>query len=247
MNLCVNAIDAMPAGGTLRIQTAAEPGGGIRVLVADTGQGMAPEVLQRAMEPFFTTKPQGKGTGLGLSMVYGTVKAHEGEFELRSQPGQGTAATLRFPASRVESPERRPQAPASPVPAKAESLRILLVDDDELIRESIAALLGIMGHTVLVAAGGQAGLDLLQAADPVDLVILDMNMPGMNGAETLGRILARSPGQPVLMATGYSDEDIAPLRAGRPNVSSILKPFDMKELMRKFDELPVQTVAGPRA
>ncbi len=245
MNLCVNALDAMPASGVLRIQSASAPDGGLTVRVADTGQGMSPEVLQRAMEPFFTTKPQGKGTGLGLPMVYGTMKAHEGGFELRSEPGRGTEAILHFPASRVEPLEVCVEAAAPTGPASAEGLRILLVDDDELIRESVASVLEILGHTVMVASGGQAALDLLAAGHPADLVILDMNMPGMNGAEALPRILALRPGLPVLMATGYSDEDIAPLIAGHPNVSSIQKPFSMKELKRKLDGLGIRHAEPP--
>jgi PAS domain S-box-containing protein len=246
MNLCVNSLDAMPGGGTLRIQTAAEPGGGILVRVADTGEGMAPDVLLRATEPFFTTKPQGKGTGLGLSMVYGTLKAHEGRFELRSAPGKGTEALLHFPASRVEPLKAPTDADAQTGPVLVEGLRILLVDDDELIREALGDLLAVMGHTALPASGGREGLDLLDAGQPVDLVILDMNMPEMNGVETLERILALRPDLPVLMATGYSDADIAPLLARHPNVSSILKPFSTKELNRKLGELCLQQALGPR-
>lgn len=241
MNLCVNSMDAMPGSGILRIQTAATPDGGILIRVADTGQGMSPEVLQKAMEPFFTTKPQGKGTGLGLSMVYGTMQAHEGRFELRSEPGKGTEALLQFPAARVESLETCKEAELQAAPASAEGLHILLVDDDELIRESVTSVLEVLGHRALVASGGQAALDLLAAGNPADLVILDMNMPGMNGAETLPRIQALRPGIPVLMATGYSDEDIAPLIAGNPNVSSIQKPFSMRELKRKLDEFGVRS------
>ena len=207
---------------------------------------MGPEVLLRATEPFFTTKPQGQGTGLGLSMVYGTLKAHEGRLELRSEPGKGTEALLHFPASRVEPLKARTEVDSRTGPVLVEGLRILLVDDDDLIRESLGALLEAMGHKVLVASGGREGLDLMRAGHPVDLVILDMNMPDMNGAETLERILALRPDLPVLMATGYSDKDITPLLSRHPNVACILKPFSTKELNRKLGELCLQQALGPK-
>ncbi len=245
MNLCVNACDAMPGGGTLRIQTAKGPEGGVLLRVQDTGEGMSPEVLAKAMEPFFTTKPQGKGTGLGLSMVYGTMTAHEGTFELHSQEGQGTEAILRFPASRVETPRPVQEAAATPAPVEQRRLRILLVDDDDLIRESVSEVLKLLGHESTAASGGQEALRLLEDGLPVELVILDMNMPGMSGAQALPRMLALRPGLTVLMSTGYSDEDIAPLLEGRPQVHSIRKPFSMKELRKKIEELGLRPMDGP--
>ncbi|HEX7553516.1 MAG TPA: PAS domain S-box protein, partial [Geothrix sp.] len=162
MNLCVNAMDAMPKSGILHIQTAATPEGGVELRVNDTGEGMAPEVLAKAMEPFFTTKPQGKGTGLGLAMGYGTMVAHNGTFDLRSQLGVGTEAILGFPATRVD---RRVDVTA-PIPAGAKppqaSLRILLVDDDELIRESVGPMLELLGHEVTAVSGGPQALRLLE-------------------------------------------------------------------------------------
>ncbi|MBK9796519.1 MAG: PAS domain S-box protein [Holophagaceae bacterium] len=237
MNLCVNAMDAMPGGGTLHLRTAGDGQGGLTLSVRDTGTGMPPEVLAKAMEPFYTTKPLGKGTGLGLPMVYGTMLAHEGTFQLTSEPGQGTEAILWFPASRVA-----PRVPATDVtPALAAgpqaSLRILLVDDDELIREAVAPLLEMMGHTVVSVPGGAQALEQLRSGLEVELVILDMNMPGMGGAEALPRILSLRPGLSVIMATGYSDHEIAPLLEGRPTVTSIRKPFSLKELQSKIASL----------
>jgi len=240
MNLCVNATDAMPGGGSLHLRTDEDPAGGLVLSVRDTGSGMAPEVLAKAMEPFFTTKPQGKGTGLGLPMVYGTMMAHEGTFHLSSEPGQGTEAILRFPASRVTP--RVPETDVTPALslASGESLRILLVDDDELIRDAVAPLLEVLGHTAVTAPGGAQALEKLKAGLKVDLVILDMNMPGMSGAETLPRILGICPGMSVIMATGYSDHEIAPLLEGRPSVSSIRKPFSLKELQVKIAATQIQ-------
>jgi CheY-like chemotaxis protein len=236
MNLCVNAVDAMERGGTLTLRTRREPGGGLALAVTDTGEGMAPEVLAKAMDPFFTTKPLGKGTGLGLSMAFGTMKAHGGALELRSTPGVGTEAELRFPASRVQVPPPATAA-SSPAPEAGRSLTILLVDDDELIREAVGPMLEALGHEVRLAAGGQEALDLLARGLEVDLVILDMNMPGITGAETLPRILVLRPGQRVIMASGYSDQDVARLVAGRPGVESLRKPYTMGEIKVLLDAI----------
>jgi PAS domain S-box-containing protein len=233
INLCVNAVDAMPDGGALHLQTR-RTGDSVTVSIKDTGYGMSPEVARKAVEPFFTTKPVGKGTGLGLAMVYGTVKAHRGTLEIKSEPNQGTEITLTFPAllRHLSAPVVRPEAG----PAKA-PLRILLVDDDELIRTSVEPMLTSLGHQVHSVEGGQEALDRLRAGLEVDLVILDMNMPGLNGAQTLSRLLALRPGQKVLMASGYSDDSIAPLLEARPGVFSLRKPFSLKELRTKLENL----------
>jgi len=241
MNLCVNAMDAMPGGGTLRIRTQADQAGGLTLRVEDTGGGMPPEVLAKAMDPFFTTKPLGKGTGLGLGMVYGTMQAHEGTFELRSELGRGTEAILCFPASRVGAPElAAAQTPVPPLES-GRSLHILLVDDDDLIRESAVPLLEVIGHSVTEASTGARAIQLLAEGLEVDLVILDMNMPGLSGAETLPRLLHLRPHLPVIMATGYSDDEIAPLLAGRPSVSGIRKPYSLREIQQKILNLNLQS------
>jgi len=238
MNLCVNAVDAMPGGGTLRITTYCLPDGGIAARVRDTGEGMSAEVLAKSMEPFFTTKAVGKGTGLGLSMVYGTMRAHDGALEMTSELGKGTEAVLVFPASRISQSLSVPRSPAE-IPLALRVLDILLVDDDELILESMAEVLEGFDHRVVIARGGAEAIHLLETALRADVVILDMNMPGMNGAQALPLILAQRPGQRVLMVTGYSDHEIAPLKAGRPNVQSLRKPFAIKELQDKLAELVI--------
>lgn len=230
MNLCVNSMDAMPEGGVLTLRTGARPEGGVELRVTDTGEGMAPGILAKAMDPFFTTKPVGKGTGLGLSMVFGTMRAHGGHFDLQSQPGRGTAAVLVFPASRVSRPEPALDAQADTAKADRASLDILLVDDDELVRESVLIMLEAMGHRIVPVPGGQEALARLAQGVPVDLVVLDMNMPGLSGAETLTGILALRPALPVLIATGYSDEDVAALAEAHPNVLSLRKPFSPAEV-----------------
>jgi PAS domain S-box-containing protein len=231
MNLAVNALDAMPGQGTLCLRTRNLPGRKVRLEVQDNGSGMTPEVLAKAIEPFYTTKPQGKGTGLGLATVFGTVKAHGGELEISSRPGQGTKVVLTFPAL---EPQPAPLDPGpAPAPAGPGPLAILVVDDDELIRASLVPMLEIMGHAAQAEPGGLEALARLRGA-PVDLVILDMNMPGLNGAETLARLKAFRPQQAVLMASGYNDSEVSRLVTSYPGVSSIQKPFSMKELNQKL-------------
>ena len=233
MNLSVNALDAMPQGGSLAFRTRRRPGAQVELSVEDSGQGMAPEVLARALEPFFTTKPLGKGTGLGLALVYATAKAHGGSVILHSEPGRGTRVQIQLPASAA------PPVPAAPAefPVPAAALQILLVDDDELIRAAVPGLLGLLGHQVVSAAGGPEALALLENGLPVGLVILDLNMPGMNGAETLVRLRRLRPQLPVLIATGHLDDETAALLLCSPRIASIAKPYTADELGRKLREL----------
>ena len=238
MNLCVNALDAMPGGGRLAIRTRHRVGGGYDLCVEDSGMGMSEDVRLRACEPFFTTKPVGKGTGLGLSMAYGVMQAHGGHMSLASEPGMGTTVSLHFPPSK-EAPSLPAQGTlTTAAEAHSAPLRILLVDDDELIRESLTPMLEeLLGHQVHTAASGLEALDKLAAGLVVDLVILDMNMPGLDGAHTLKRLLEYNPGQAVLMATGNSEMAIAEALDGHPNVAGIQKPFSAEELNQAFQGL----------
>ncbi len=238
MNLCINSLDAMPGGGTVTIQTLARPDGGVQLSVSDTGIGMAPETRERAIEPFFTTKPPGKGTGLGLAMVYGTVKAHNGTLEIISSPESGTEviiglssnASADVPHAQAEKEHPEEQTETSSV------LRILLVDDDELIRSAIAALLEMEGHEVHVAEGGAEALQCLESGLDVDLILLDMNMPGMNGEETLSRLLQIRPAQAVLLSSGHRDEEMLSM-TGPSNILTIQKPYTLDELNGKLEAL----------
>jgi CheY-like chemotaxis protein len=175
------------------------------------------------------------------------MKAHEGTLDLHSQPGEGTEAVLRFPRSRVERPSRKPEIVPAVVETPQRGLKVLLVDDDELIRESVASVLEILGHQVTTAPGGHQALQLLEEGPGVDLVILDMNMPGMSGTEALPRILDLRPGLSVLLATGYSEDEIVPLMVGRPTVSSLRKPFSLKEVRSKIASLQIHPSPDPRA
>jgi CheY-like chemotaxis protein len=236
MNLSVNAVDAMPDGGTLTFRSKALPEGWVELTVSDTGQGMPPEVRSRAMEPFFTTKPVGKGTGLGLSRVYGTVRSHGGTLNLWSEPGQGTSVILRLPTGQepeAKPPERRPAEVERP----AVSLRVLLVDDEGIILETVPALLDALGHRVETASLGELALQRLQTDPDFDLVILDHNMPGMTGAETLIHLRRLCPSLPVILSTGYMDAGTEDLLSRVPRVWTLKKPYSTKDLQRVLAEI----------
>jgi PAS domain S-box-containing protein len=235
MNLCVNAMDAMPAGGRLILRTRRTAPDTLQLVVEDTGQGMSPEVQARAMEPFFTTKPVGQGTGLGLAMVYAIAKAHQGTVAMMSAPGQGTQVTVTLPAAAAAAGGRAPEV--EPATQRGRRLTILQVDDDELILATLPRLLEGAGHRMVTATSGQAALDLLLGGLDVDLVILDLNMPGMNGTEALRHIRVVRPELPLLLATGFLDAATERLLQGDPLVASIVKPFSLEELEAKLMEL----------
>jgi len=236
MNLCVNAVDAMPGEGTLTLRTRNVNGDWIEVQVEDTGTGMPAEVLERALDPYFTTKEVGKGTGLGLSMVYSTVKAHHGQMEIQSEPGKGTRVRLRFPTCEGATRPLEPQVLTSSEPSKGE-LQVLLVDDDELIQSSIQAILGVLGHRTIPAFCGEEALTILEAGLKADVVILDMNMPGLGGAGTLPRLRALCPTVPILLATGRTDQAALDLIGTYPFVTLLSKPFTMGELKQQLERV----------
>ena len=244
MNLCVNAVDAMPASGTLTLRTRNIATEWVEVLVEDTGIGMPKEILDKAMDPFFTTKGVGKGTGLGLSIVYSTVKAHRGQVELWSEPGQGTRVTLRFPACASASESTLIEATGNPA-AAAEPLSVLVVDDDELIQSSMQSVLEVLGHGSVAASSGEEALLLLEAGLEPDLVILDMNMPGLGGMGTLPLLRALLPTVPVLLATGRADQSAQALVDAHPGVTLVPKPFSLKELQSMLGSLAQGSKAGP--
>ena len=233
MNLCVNAIDAMPEGGMLRLKTRSLADNQVALIVEDTGEGMSPETLARAVEPFFTTKPVGKGTGLGLAMVHNAAKTHKGRLEIQSQLGVGTKISIVLPVA--QSPAHVDEAPVTGLPITRHALRILLVDDDELIRASTPALLEQLGHTVVVAEDGFSALETLRSMGPFDLVILDHNMPGMTGIQTLGRIKKRDPNQAVIVATGYRDQTFEAGLDRWPEIPVLAKPYSLRDLVNKLE------------
>jgi CheY-like chemotaxis protein len=229
MNLCVNSVDAMSEQGTLTLRTRNVDNNWIEAMVEDTGTGMSPDVLKKAMDPFFTTKPLGKGTGLGLSMVYSAVKAHHGQVDIQSEPGRGTRIRLRFPAC---APAFRTMAPVpKPPPATScPAMHTLVVDDDELIQFTLRSMLEILGHKATLAPSGEEALALVEAGLQPDVIILDMNMPGLGGAGTLPRLRALLPNVPILLATGRPDAAVFDLLLAHPYVSLLAKPFTVKVL-----------------
>ena len=229
MNLCVNAVDAMPEGGTLTFRTWNGPAGAVLLEVEDTGCGMPREVLDKALDPFFTTKPQGQGTGLGLSIVFATVKAHGGRLEMSSEPGRGTRIRLSFPPVQADAGAGEPE-PERAVRSTCAPLRILLVDDDELVREAVESVLEYLGHTTIVATGGEEALAQVRAGLRPDAVILDMNMPGLDGAGTLAGLRSLEPAVPVILATGRLDPRTLALAEADPGLTLLAKPFSINAL-----------------
>jgi len=234
MNLCVNALDAMPQGGTLTLRTRNAEPGWIELEVIDSGVGMPREVLDRAMDPFFTTKSQGKGTGLGLSIVYGTVKSHRGTLRLQSEPGRGTRVSVRLPS--FEGEVREPAASPAPGPEHPQRpLDILLVDDDELIRSAIGPVLQAQGHRVALARSGEEALDLMARGASPEVIILDMNMPGIGGRGALPRIRSLRPEVPVLLATGRVGPEALALSREFAGVTLLPKPITAGDLTAWLD------------
>ena len=232
MNLCMNSVDAMAGGGTLTLRTRRIDGGRVELQVEDTGEGMSAEVRARALEPFFTTKPVGQGTGLGLAMVHGMVNSHSDTLDLQTEPGRGTRISLRLPAMADPVPDD------SSATAQDEhgprSLRVLLVDDDELIRATIPALLATLGHETVAVPSGEKALEELAAGLQVDLVLLDQNMPGLSGTDTFLQLRPRCPDLPVVMASGYLEPAAQRLVQEDPRADSLGKPYLLEELNQKL-------------
>jgi CheY-like chemotaxis protein len=220
LNLAINARDAMPDGGRLTIATAPralegdaelEAGEYIEISVADVGAGMPPEVVSRALDPFFTTKGVGKGTGLGLSQVYGIARQGGGTVRIESRPGEGTTVRLLLP--RTEAPISDEAAAMREEPPTDRWLAtILVVDDDAEVRRFLIDSLDALGYWAIEAQDGPAGLEALGRFAP-DLMLVDFAMPGMNGAELAQAVRAVRPDLPIVFASGYAEmaaiEDLA--------------------------------------
>jgi two-component system cell cycle sensor histidine kinase/response regulator CckA len=235
MNLCINALDAMPDGGTLTMRTGRE-GERVFLAVEDTGVGMDEAVRERVFEPFFTTKAAGKGTGLGLAMVYGVVHAAGGRIDLDTAPGKGTALTLFFP-----------KATATPQPAVAERPRpaaartsdlsgktVLLIDDEPLVLRSGVRLLRALGCNVLSAPDGREGIALAKEREgAIDLVIVDFIMPEMDGVAVIEELHRLFPSLPAILASGYTNESarLEAVKEQHACVGFLAKPYRSDELV----------------
>jgi len=208
-NLIFNAVDAMPEGGTLTIRTKVTTNPGhattrhLQIEVSDTGVGMDEETQRRCMEPFFTTKGE-RGTGLGLAMVYGALQRHGAQVEIESAIGVGTTIRLVFEVPAIAA---QLAPPATPSATSVRQLRILLVDDDPLLLESMSSILSAEGHRIVAAEGGQSGIEAFQqarwSADPCDVVITDLGMPHVDGHKVAAAIKQASPSTPVILVTGW--------------------------------------------
>ncbi|MEP7006761.1 MAG: response regulator, partial [Sphingomonas bacterium] len=244
MNLAINARDAMPEGGTIRIsarnsvagqkdELGLKAGRYVMLVVEDTGCGISADLLERVMEPFFTTKEVGKGTGLGLSMVYGFASQSGGAMRIASREGEGTRVELWLP----EAP-RNTAAPsageAATVHGPSEPLNILLVDDHDGVRETTAALLADLGHSTAVAADGMTILDALRADPSVSLIISDYAMPHLSGCEVIRRARKIKPGLCAIIITGYADEE--GLNLSKEDVVTLTKPFTPSQLRNAIGE-----------
>jgi signal transduction histidine kinase len=228
-NLVLNALDAMPWGGTLTLASA-DAAGQVGISVADTGVGMDAQTRGHVFEPFFTTKPV-KGTGLGLSVADGIVARHHGRIEVVSEPGQGSTFTVWLPAAAVPS-EGEGVAPAGPLPR----LRILVVDDEEVVLQVLGELLELLGQEVETAQGGRAGLDRF-AAGGFDAVFTDLGMPGVNGWDLVRSIKARSPGTPVVIVTGWGVQIDSRVLLTRGADGVVPKPFSLEDVRRALQHL----------
>lgn len=219
LNLCMNAGDALPQGGRVQIRIARHdvgdspaldlaPGPYVRITVADTGAGIPPELQARVFEPFFTTRQRAGHTGLGLSMVYGFAKQSRGHLALESQPGAGTRVHLYLPAAQPIATDAAASSEPGGPPAAPDVQRrrcILVVDDNDLVRDYACEQLGALGYEVLAVSDGETALRVLEAGTPVDLVFSDMVMPGLSGAELAQRVRAMRPALPVLLTSGFAD------------------------------------------
>ncbi|MFN3426117.1 MAG: PAS domain S-box protein [Candidatus Thermochlorobacter sp.] len=251
LNLAINARDAMPKGGTLRlnlercfigendtlIHIDAKVGEYVLITVSDTGTGMSPEVLDKIFEPFFTTKEMGKGTGLGLSTVFSIVKNHRGFITVYSELGRGTVFKVYLPALA----EKEARSATTTVPTRQRSGQgrlVLIIDDEDAICESAKMVLTVHGYTVLTAQTGKAGLELFKAhQDRVAVAIVDMTMPGIDGVTTVQALRALEPNLKIIAASGFMDsERLAALK--RENVETFLyKPFEAAKLLQLLSEI----------
>ena len=251
LNLCINARDALPEGGTITVETSNRwmdertarerelpPGQYVCLCVSDNGVGMPPEVIGRAFEPFYTTKPIGQGTGLGLSMIYGFAKQSGGQVAIYSEVGQGTSVRLYLP--RHEGDQEAHETPS----ALAEALRagtgetVLVVDDEPTLRMLIIEVLEDLGYTAIEAADGSAGLRVLQSDARIDLLVTDVGLPGgMNGRQMADAARVARPNLRVLFITGYAENAVLSHGHLDPGVHVLTKPFSMDSIAGRIKDL----------
>jgi CheY-like chemotaxis protein len=250
LNLCLNARDAMPDGGRLTIATGTvqlsdadhihpgeiDAGEYVTITVSDTGSGMSADVVEHAFEPFFTTKDTGKGSGLGLSMVYGFIKQSAGHVKIQSVPDQGTSVILYLP--RAESRTAATGVGAPRVQLVGGSERILLVEDDDIVRSFVCAELEELGYAVVSASNGPRAMEILQREGEFDLLFTDVVMPGgMNGLELADAAQRLRPDLPVLFTSGYTEDAIFDPGRLQAGAQLLHKPYRRAELASRVREV----------
>ena len=245
MNICLNAVDAMGDSGTLRITTEnivltqkelwsdpeCLPGQFIQITIQDTGPGIPAEIREKVFEPFFSTKPKGKGTGLGLAMAYGTIKKHKGNIRIDSDYKQGTAFIIQIPAAANNHCSNAVASGGKFQFSQVHSGTILLVDDEDLFRISAKRILEKLGYSVMCACNGQEAVEIFAShSQHIDIVVLDMIMPVMGGRETFFKLREIDSDIPVLIASGFTEEDNIKDILSKGAIGFIGKPFDLQSL-----------------
>lgn len=251
MNLCVNARDAMPDGGTITISSAVVAGSSLTkvfaemavsksyvcVSVSDTGTGMDEATKNRIFEPFFTTKSTGKGTGLGLAVVYGIVKAHIGFIDVQSKPGNGTTFSIYLPLSEITT-EKQVQSSTIPFVAKRGTETILIVEDEDLILSSLETLLENRGYKVFTASSGYEAIDVYQKHQrEIALVITDLDMPNLNGWDVFLKMKEINPKVQAIIASGYIDPKMKQVKFEKGIKDIIQKPFKPDDILQSIHRI----------
>ena len=256
LNLGLNARDAMPQGGKLVFETSnvmltaddragefeIAPGEYVRVTVRDTGVGMTPETRERAFEPFFTTKEDGSGTGLGLPAVYGAAVAHQGAIRVESESGRGSSFILELPVTdrMPDPPQRRPSG------RLRRSGRVLVIDDQQTVLQAAQHILESMGMQVVTAADGSSGLTLFSAEPTAfDLAIVDMIMPQMSGRECFHALKAVRPNLPVLLVSGFLQDELLEDLTRDGGATFLKKPFGRAALSQAVARALGQLASAP--
>jgi nitrogen-specific signal transduction histidine kinase/ActR/RegA family two-component response regulator len=248
LNLATNARDAMPHGGTLRIETGeaeinqefaksygyGEPGRYALISISDTGTGMDEKTRQKLFEPFFTTKEVGKGTGLGLSIVYGIVKQHNGYINVASEPGKGTTFQIYLPVVKTTTEERK----LASITAEGGTETILIAEDNHDLRKLLVEVLNEKGYTTIPATDGEVALALfMEHKNTIDLLMLDVVMPKMNGKEVFDEVRKGRPDVKVLFTSGYTGDVVLDKGVYDDAVDFIQKPVSPNELLVKIREV----------
>ena len=251
LNLCINARDAMPDGGKLTIETAntsldgraarekdMAAGQYVMVCVTDTGIGMAPDVIERAFDPFYTTKPMGQGTGLGLSMTYGFAKQSGGQVRIYSEVSKGTTMRIFLPRHAGEEDAESLPAQLTEAPRAQAGETVLIVDDDEAVRMLVTEVLQELGYGAIEAADGTSGLNVLQSNARIDLLITDVGLPGgINGRQIADAARVRRPGLKVLFITGYAENAVVRNGYLEAGMQIMIKPFTMEALATRIQDV----------